>query len=103
MGSPRKQIGGTHYNKHAIQPFDIIDQMLGEDSWKFFWATGLKYMMRFEDKGGLEDLQKAMHYIEETIKRRYPDGAETSSGEVRAVPTSDNGTFRSHAEPQDRV
>ena len=59
----RKQIGGNHYAKHTIQPWDIIR----EYELDFFEGSCLKYLLRRKDNR-LEDLQKAAHYLEECIK-----------------------------------
>ena len=60
----RKQVGGTHYNKHKIQPWDIVD----EYDLDYWLGNVLKYLLR--DKcDRLEDLKKAQHYLEEKIKR----------------------------------
>jgi hypothetical protein len=58
-----KQIGGDHYAKHTIQPWDIIR----EYKLDFFEGSCLKYLLRRKDNR-LEDLQKAAHYLEECIK-----------------------------------
>ncbi len=57
-----KQVGGTHYNKHTIQPWDIIDEYeLG-----YYTGNIIKYVLR--SKGNrLEDLKKAQHYLEKEI------------------------------------
>ena len=59
----RKQIGGNHYAKHTIQPWDIIR----EYELDYFEGNALKYLLRQKDNR-LEDLQKAAHYLEECIK-----------------------------------
>lgn len=55
-----------HYTSHAsgIQPIDIAEHM------SFCLGNVVKYVMRFERKGGLEDLKKARFYIEREIARR---------------------------------
>lgn len=63
--SKNKQIGGDHYKKHDIQPFDIIR----EYNLDFFEGNAIKYILRHKDKNGIEDLQKAIHYLEEVIKK----------------------------------
>ena len=63
VDSKRKQIGGDHYAKHTIQPWDIIR----EYKLDFFEGSCLKYLLRRKDNR-LEDLQKAAHYLEECIK-----------------------------------
>lgn len=57
------QIGGDHYKK-SIQPWDfIIANDLG-----FLEGNIIKYITRWKDKGGVEDLQKARHYIDKLIE-----------------------------------
>ena len=58
------QIGGDHYAKHKIQPWDIID----EYGLNFYAGNVLKYLLRYKDKGGVEDLRKAKHYLEKLIE-----------------------------------
>ncbi|HET8689358.1 MAG TPA: DUF3310 domain-containing protein [Methanosarcina sp.] len=56
------QVGGNHYAKHKIQPWNVID----EYGLNFYEGNALKYLLR--RKGNrLEDLQKAKHYIEKLI------------------------------------
>lgn len=58
------QIGGDHYSKLKIQPME------------YSMANGLdpcqhnvvKYVTRFRDKNGIEDLKKAIHVIQMLIE-----------------------------------
>lgn len=44
---------------------DLIAKILGRDQFKgFLRGNALKYLIRYELKGGIEDLRKAMDYIE---------------------------------------
>ena len=54
------QIGGVHYAAKAIQPAQYIHA----NDIGFFEGNVIKYVTRWKDKGGLEDLRKAKHYIE---------------------------------------
>lgn len=58
------QVGGTHYKDKTLQPWDAII------IWKMGFLDGnaLKYLVRFRDKGGVEDLKKARHYIDKLIE-----------------------------------
>ena len=58
------QIGGDHYQKQGIQPWDIIEQY----ELDFFAGNIVKYILRYKYKNGLEDLQKAEHYIKKLIE-----------------------------------
>jgi hypothetical protein len=60
MKSSKKQVGGNHYLKYKIQPVEfIIKNNIG-----FVEGNIIKYVLRFKDKGGIADLEKAKHYIE---------------------------------------
>ncbi|TXH56500.1 MAG: DUF3310 domain-containing protein [Desulfurellales bacterium] len=64
------QIGGDHYKKFAIQPFDFITA----NNVPWAEASAIVYLLRWRDKNGLEDLRKARHFIDLLIER------ETSRG-----------------------
>ena len=58
-----QQIGGDHY-KGAIQPWNfIISNNLG-----YLEGTAIKYLTRWRKKNGIEDLRKAVHFIEKLIE-----------------------------------
>jgi hypothetical protein len=61
-----RQEGGDHY-RLAIQPIDFIYQ----NGMGFMEGNVVKYVTRHEQKGGKEDLLKAIHYLELLIERRY--------------------------------
>jgi|TARA_R110000744_G_scaffold57335_2_gene120494 hypothetical protein len=67
MSAYKKQIGGSHYKDMAIQPADFINKN------KLFFAEGnaIKYICRHQSKGKLQDIKKAMHYLEMIIERDY--------------------------------
>lgn len=59
-----KQVGGDHYKRHSIQPWDVID----EYELDFYEGNALKYLLR--RKGDrVEDLKKAIHYLEKEVER----------------------------------
>lgn len=55
-----KQVGGNHYKNNAIQPVQYI---LANDI-GFCEGNVIKYITRWKEKNGLEDLFKARHYID---------------------------------------
>jgi hypothetical protein len=63
--SLKKQVGGDHYKKLKIQP---IEYALANDLGICEHAV-VKYVSRWKDKNGVEDLRKAIHYIEMLIQR----------------------------------
>lgn len=58
------QIGGDHYKKMKIQPTDFIMQ----NGLDFCQGNAIKYICRFRDKNGVQDLEKAKHYIDMLIE-----------------------------------
>ena len=59
-----RQIGGDHYKKYSIQPVEFIM----ENNLDYCQANVIKYITRFRDKNGVEDLRKAKHYVEMLIE-----------------------------------
>lgn len=58
------QHGGNHYKNKSIQPWDyIIANGIG-----FLDGNAIKYLTRWREKGGIEDLKKARHYIDKLIE-----------------------------------
>lgn len=58
------QVGGGHYKGMAIQPVEYIHA----NSIGFCEGCAIKYLSRWQDKGGIEDLRKAAHFIELLIE-----------------------------------
>jgi hypothetical protein len=55
-----KQIAGSHYSKLKIQPMEYC---LG-NGLNYAQSNVVKYVTRYKDKNGIEDLKKAIHCIE---------------------------------------
>lgn len=58
------QVGGTHYTKQGIQPYEytLANGLGGLEH------TVIKYVTRWKDKGGVEDLKKARHTLDFLIE-----------------------------------
>ena len=61
------QIGGSHYNKYNVQPVEYAMA----NNLNYCQANAVKYVTRYRDKNGLEDLRKAIHNIEILIELEY--------------------------------
>lgn len=62
------QIGGTHYQK-AIQPWDAMEAWMTHDEFcGYLRGNVIKYVARYREKGGVEDLKKAKHYLVKLIE-----------------------------------
>jgi hypothetical protein len=58
------QVGGGHYQGKAIQPWDyIVSNRLG-----YLEGNVVKYVSRWQDKGGRQDLEKARHYLDKLLE-----------------------------------
>lgn len=63
------QLGGTHYTDKDIQPWDAMQSWMTEEQFKgFLIGNVIKYIARFQDKGGVLDLQKCKHYLDKLIE-----------------------------------
>ena len=67
LSSLLKQVGGDHYKKMVIQPAEFINKN------KLLFAEGnaIKYICRHSSKGGIQDIDKAIHYLEMVKDRDY--------------------------------
>jgi len=61
-----KQVGGNHYSNLGISPIEIIEA----NGLDFFEGNAVKYLLRYKEKNGVEDLKKAIWYINYLIKRQ---------------------------------
>lgn len=61
-----KQEGGDHYKQMPLQPWEIIDSL----NLDYYDGNAVKYVLRWRAKGGVEDLKKAIHYIEHQIEKQ---------------------------------
>lgn len=61
------QVGGEHYKKLAIQPWDFMEScMTHEEFMGFLRGNVIKYLAR--SKNGWEDVLKAQHYLQKLIE-----------------------------------
>lgn len=59
-----RQVGGGHYKGKAVQPWDyIVANGLG-----YLEGNVVKYISRYKEKNGLQDLEKARHYLDKLIE-----------------------------------
>jgi hypothetical protein len=57
-----KQVGGTHYSS-SYQHWDFVE----DNGIGYLEACATKYITRHHKKNGLQDLEKAEHYVEKLI------------------------------------
>lgn len=59
-----KQVGGNHYRGFKIQPIEFITK----NKLSFIQGCIIKYICRFENKNGIQDLEKIKHYCDLQIQ-----------------------------------
>lgn len=67
------QHGGSHYKKLSIQPVEYIMA----NNIPYMEGNVIKYITRWKDKGGVQDLNKAKHYIEMLIENEEKNAKAT--------------------------
>lgn len=69
MSARETQIGGDHYASKRIQPWDAMAAWMSPAQFAgYLRGNAIKYLARCDDKGGLEDLRKARHYLDRLIE-----------------------------------
>ena len=80
MKTLETQIGGNHYKDMNIQPLEFIMA----NNLPYCEANIIKYICRYKSKNGIQDLNKARHYLDILIEheqRRNESGdCEERSG-----------------------
>lgn len=64
MSALDRQEGGSHYKMMAIQPVEFITR----NKIPYLEGNVIKYVCRYRNKNGRQDLQKAIHYLELLIE-----------------------------------
>ncbi len=65
MSANDRQVGGSHYKREGrVEHWDIVAQ----HDLDYFQGQITKYTMRWRNKGGIQDLEKALHTLEKYIE-----------------------------------
>ncbi len=87
----KRQVGGAHYRKYAIQPAEYN----ARNGLSFLAGNVIKYVTRYKDKGGAEDIRKAMHYLELILEFEYP-ALLSNNNECQAKPGALGAAIGTH-------
>lgn len=75
MKAIESQVGGSHYKDMAFQPIELIAAL----RCSFIQGCIVKYISRYKNKNGAQDIKKCIHYAQLAIelddKRRCNDKA----------------------------
>jgi len=64
----KQQVGGAHYKGCVIQPAEYCQK----NGLHYCESNVVKYVTRHREKGGRDDLEKAIHYLRLLIELEYP-------------------------------
>lgn len=70
MSALAKQVAGDHYFSLPIQPIEYIHA----NKLPFIEGNVVKYITRWREKNGVEDLRKVIHYVELLIELESKKG-----------------------------
>lgn len=78
------QVGGTHYQRGGLQHWDFVEAHgIG-----YLEAAASKYLTRWRDKNGAQDLEKARHYTVKLLEL-HEEGSRYQRGTAGVVETND--------------
>ena len=89
MSALDKQVGGKHYKQFKIQPIQYITA----NNIPYIEGNIIKYISRWRDKGGIDDLDKVIHYVE-LLKEMEVGKSERSYGCKARVKNAIKGRAR---------
>lgn len=81
MNANNMQIGGNHY-RSGIQHWDLIDVY----NVGYLEGCATKYITRWRNKNGVEDLRKALHFVKKLAERRQDAPQVEISERIPQVP-----------------
>jgi hypothetical protein len=85
MSALKNQEGGSHYRGYAIQPVEyIVANGVG-----FLAGNVIKYVTRYKDKGGAEDIRKAIHYLNLILEFEYPNVVNSAGNQENTLATDE--------------
>jgi hypothetical protein len=69
MTARDRQIGGDHYKRMDIEPWDVVDTWPLEQRIGYYRGGALKYLMRMGSKDeSAEEIAKGQHYMEKLLE-----------------------------------
>lgn len=64
-----RQEGGAHYKNMAVQPWEAVEAWLTPEEYRgYHKATAIGYLARERQKGGDEDIRKAVHHLQRLLE-----------------------------------
>jgi len=69
MSANEYQVGGDHYASKDVQPWDAMEAWMTKEAFAgYLHGNCIKYLARYLDKNGVQDLEKCKHYLAKLIE-----------------------------------
>lgn len=70
MSANDYQVGGTHYQSQAVQPWEAMESWMTKEQWVgFLRGNAIKYLARLGHKdAALQEAKKAQHYLAKLVE-----------------------------------
>jgi hypothetical protein len=70
MNQPNSyQVGGDHYASKKVQPWAAMESWMSKEAFAgYLLGNCIKYLARYKDKNGTQDLEKCQHYLAKLIE-----------------------------------
>jgi hypothetical protein len=63
------QVGGDHYASKSVQPWEAMESWMSPEAFAgYLQGNCIKYLSRYRDKNGTQDLKKCQHYLAKLIE-----------------------------------
>lgn len=92
MSANEYQVAGQHYRKTKIQHWDYA----ASNNFDYFQGQITKYVTRWKDKNGLQDLEKAKHFLEKYIEIEKAKSPKQMELPIRELPPVIDRTGQKH-------
>lgn len=68
------QVGGSHYRDMAVQPWQALEAWLTAEEYRgYHKGVAIAYLARERQKGGVEDIKKAIHHLQRYVEMHPKD------------------------------
>lgn len=86
LGANGVQIGGDHYHRGGEQHWDRMWRLYGRG---YFVGCITKYVERYHLKNGIQDLEKARHFLDKLIELEEATPKDSSGGADKSYVNQD--------------
>jgi hypothetical protein len=87
------QVGGAHYKDMDVQPWQAMEAWLTPEEYRgYHKGTAIGYIARERSKGGMQDIEKAVHHLQRLIEMQGEDSADDTQTSAPNIAERTEGT-----------